>query len=70
MRGRTHLVTFFGDRPLERITHGDVEAFIAWMRGRNRAAQTTLHAVHLLHSIFEYAQAPSRRWATLLSMLT
>jgi integrase len=53
---RVQLAPFFGARTLERIDRREIEAFIAHMTRSGRAAKTTLNALGVLHSIFEYAR--------------
>jgi integrase len=53
---RVHLVPFFGTRTLEQIGRREIEAFMAHMRRTGRAPKTTLNALGILHSIFEYAR--------------
>lgn len=58
---RVHVEPFFGDRPVQRVDAAEVEAFMAWMRQSGRSPKTTLNALGLLHSIFDYAI--KRGWA-------
>jgi integrase len=53
---RIQLAPFFGTRTLERIGRREIEAFIAHMTRSGRAAKTTLNALGVLNSIFEYAR--------------
>jgi len=53
---RVQLVPFFGGRTLDRIGRREIEAFIAHMRKTGRSPKTTLNALGILHSIFEYAR--------------
>jgi integrase len=53
---RIQLVPFFGTRPLDRIGRREIEAFIAYMDKTGRSPKTTLNALGILHSIFEYAR--------------
>jgi integrase len=53
---RIQLVPFFGARTLDRIGRREIEAFISDMTRSGRAAKTTLNALGVLHSIFEYAR--------------
>jgi integrase len=59
---RVHLAPHFGERPLARIGHDDVEGFIATARRNGQSVKSTLNYVGLLHGIFEYAIR--RGWAT------
>jgi integrase len=56
---RIQLVPFFGTRTLDRIGRREIEAFMAHMRKTGRSPKTTLNALGILHSIFEYAR---REW--------
>ena len=53
---RVHLVPFFGARTLDQIGRREVKSFMAHMSRTGRAPKTTLNAVGILHSIFEYAR--------------
>jgi hypothetical protein len=53
---RVQLVPFFGARTLDRIGRREIEAFIAHMSRTGRSPKTTLNALGILHSIFEYAR--------------
>ncbi|MGH2984569.1 MAG: tyrosine-type recombinase/integrase [Solirubrobacterales bacterium] len=53
---RVHLAPFFGERALNRIGRGDVEAFIAAKRREGREAKSILNYLGLLHSIFDYGE--------------
>jgi integrase len=53
---RIQLVPFFATKTLNRIGRREIEAFIAWMGKTGRSAKTTLNALGILHSIFEYAR--------------
>ena len=53
---RVHLGPFFGTRTLDRIGRREIEAFIAYMDRSGCAPKTTLNALGILHSIFEYAR--------------
>lgn len=46
---------FFGSRALDRIGRREIEAFSAHMQKTGRSPKTTLNALGILHSIFEYA---------------
>ena len=59
---RVHVEPFFGDQPVHRVDAAEVEAFMAWMRRSGRSPKTTLNALGLLHSIFDYAI--KRGWAS------
>ena len=52
---RVHLAPFFGDRPLDAIDSGDIEAFIAERVDAGKAPKSIKNWVALLHSIFDYA---------------
>lgn len=52
---RVHLTPFFGDRPLDAIDSGDIEAFIAERVDAGKASKSIKNWVALLHSIFDYA---------------
>ena len=53
---RVQLVPFFGGSRLDRIGRREIEQFIAWMSRTGRSPKTTLNALGILHSIFEYAR--------------
>jgi integrase len=53
---RIQLVPFFGSRTLDRIGRREIEAFSAHMQKSGRSAKTTLNALGILHSVFEYAR--------------
>jgi integrase len=53
---RVQLAPFFGGHTLERIGRREIEAFIAHMSRTGRSPKTTLNALGILHSIFEYAR--------------
>jgi integrase len=53
---RVHLGPFFASKPLGQIGRREIEAFIAHMTSIGRAPKTTLNALGILHSIFEYAR--------------
>jgi integrase len=53
---RVQLVPFFGAKTLDRIGRREIEAFSAHMRRSGRSAKTTLNALGILHSVFEYAR--------------
>jgi integrase len=53
---RVHLGPFFASKPLGQIGRHEIEAFIAHMASIGRAPKTTLNALGILHSIFEYAR--------------
>jgi len=53
---RVQLSPFFGARTLDRIDRREIEGFIAHMSRTGRSPKTTLNALGILHSIFEYAR--------------
>jgi integrase len=53
---RVQLAPFFGGRTLDCIGRREIEAFIAHMARTGRSTKTTLNALGILHSIFEYAR--------------
>jgi integrase len=53
---RVHLVPFFGDVPLERITPSGIEQFLAAKRDEGRAPKTIRNALIFLNSIYAYAE--------------
>jgi integrase len=53
---RIQLAPFFGGQTLDRIGRREIEAFIAHMSRTGRSPKTTLNALGILHSIFEYAR--------------
>ena len=59
---RVHVEPFFGDRPVHSVEPAEVEAFMAWMRQSGRSVKTTLNALGLLHSIFDYST--KRGWTS------
>jgi integrase len=56
-----HLVPFFRDRPLDRISREEVEAFMAHRTREGGAPKSTMNYVGVLHSIFDFAV--KRGWA-------
>jgi integrase len=59
---RIQLAPFFAGKALDRIGRREIDAFIAHMRRTGRAPKTTLNALGILHSIFEYARREG--WVT------
>jgi integrase len=53
---RIQLVPFFATKTLDQIGRREIETFITWMGKTERSAKTTLNALGILHSIFEYAR--------------
>ena len=53
---RVQLSPFFGNRSLDKIGRREIEQFIAHMARTGRSPKTTLNALGILHSIFEYAR--------------
>ena len=53
---RVQLAPFFAGRTLDRIGRREIEAFITHMTRTGRSTKTTLNALGILHSIFEYAR--------------
>ncbi|HEX3432728.1 MAG TPA: site-specific integrase [Solirubrobacteraceae bacterium] len=53
---RIQLAPFFASKTLDRIGRREIEAFIAHMAKTGRSPKTTLNALGILHSIFEYAR--------------
>jgi integrase len=56
-----HLVPFFRDKRLDRISREDVEAFMAHRAREGGAPKSTMNYVGVLHSIFDFAI--KRGWA-------
>jgi integrase len=52
---KVHLATFFGDKPLDRITREDVEAFMAHRAREGGAPKSTMNYIGVLHGIFDLA---------------
>jgi integrase len=52
---RVHLVPFFGEKPLDKITRADVERFMASMRRAGAASKTIVNAVGVLHGVLKHA---------------
>jgi integrase len=50
------LAPFFAKRTLDQIGRREIEGFVAHMARSGRSAKTTLNALGVLHSIFEYAR--------------
>ena len=59
---RVHLVPFFKDKPLDRISDADVTRLLVHLRRLGRKPKTIRNIVSTLHSIFELAIR--RRWLT------
>jgi integrase len=57
-----HLAPFFKDKPLDRITREDVEAFVAHRAREGSAPKSTQLYLGTLHGIYEFAIR--RGWAT------
>jgi integrase len=53
---RIQLVPFFGTQTLDRIGRREIETFIVHMSKTGRSPKTTLNALGILHSLFEYAR--------------
>jgi integrase len=53
---RVQLVPFFGKRTLDKIGRREIEQFMVHMARTGRSPKTTLNALGILHSIFEYAR--------------
>jgi integrase len=53
---RVQLAPFFGKRSLDKIGRREIEQFMAHMARTGRSPKTTLNALGILHSIFEYAR--------------
>jgi integrase len=53
---RVQLSPFFGSQPLDKIGRRELEAFMAYMSRTGRSPKTTLNALGILYSIFEYAR--------------
>jgi integrase len=56
-----HLVPFFRDKPLDRISREEIEAFMAHCARGGSAPKSTVNYVGVLHSIFDFAVR--RGWA-------
>ncbi len=59
---RVHLVPFFKDKPLDRITDTDVTRLLIRLNRLGRKAKTIRNIASTLHSVFELAIR--RRWIT------
>jgi integrase len=59
---RVQLAPFFAGKTLDRIGRREIEAFVVHMRRTGRSPKTTLNALGILHSIFEYARREG--WVT------
>jgi integrase len=57
-----HLVPFFADRALAKITAADIEMFMAACRDNGQSVKSTQNYIGLLHGIFEFAIR--RQWMT------
>ncbi len=57
---RVHLVPYFGDTPIGRITHEDVERFMSRLRRKGLAPKSVKNYLSTLHSVFDYALR--KRW--------
>ena len=53
---RVQLVPFFGNRRMDKVGRREIEQFMAYMARTGRSPKTTLNALGILHSIFEYAR--------------
>src|SRR4051794_39506521 len=53
---RIQLAPFFGGATLDGIGRREIEGFIGHMNRTGRSPKTTLNALGILHSIFEYAR--------------
>lgn len=56
---RNHIVPFFGDRTLDRITPDDIERYIA-VKQRTLAIKTIRNHIVTMHSVFEAGRLTSR----------
>lgn len=52
-----HLIPFFGERPVTKITTEDVEAFIARRNSKGGAPKSVRNYIGTLHSILDYTGA-------------
>ncbi len=57
---RVHLVPYFGDLPIGRITHEDIERFMSHLRTKGLAPKSVKNYLSTLHSVFDYALR--KRW--------
>lgn len=53
---RVQLAPFFGSKSIDRIGRREIEQFMAWMSQTGRSPKTTLNALGVLHSMYEYAR--------------
>jgi len=61
---RTHLAPFFTGRSLDAITREDVLDLLGVLEGKRLAPKTIHNVIGTLSTLFTFAQAPQRRWAT------
>jgi hypothetical protein len=59
-----HLVSFFGEQPVDAIEPEDVIDLVALLERKRRAPATVRVVVATLSALFVFAKAPYRRWAT------
>lgn len=57
---RRHLIPYFGDKPIERITRDDIGAYVQTKLRAGLARQTVINQINLLHGVLAYAT--SRGW--------
>ena len=60
---RVHLEPFFGSRSLDSIEPAHVLDLIANLEGKDRAPKTIRNVIATISALFNFAQAPQRRWA-------
>jgi integrase len=60
---RTHLVPFFGDRPVDGVDADDVADLIAALGGKGLSPKSIRNVIGTLSALFNFAKAPRRRWA-------
>jgi integrase len=53
---RVHLVPFFGERPIAKITPDDIERFMAEKRAAGRSPKSTRNWLGVLHTLLSYAE--------------
>ena len=53
---RVHLVPFFGERPIAKITPDDIERFMAEKRATGRSPKSVRNWLGVLHTLLSYAE--------------
>jgi integrase len=61
---RTHLASYFGERPFDGINADDVADLIAALGAKGLSPKTIRNVIGTLSALFNFARSPRRRWAS------